>query len=86
MRVSAFVERGRELLAIERAREMEMAAETAVDREDVEDVDDESSGFVSEESSEFGAAVSGLRLVGATRGSDGKALVVLRAADGDEKL
>ena len=83
VRVSAFVERGRELLAIERAREMEMAAETAVDREDVEDVDDESSGFVSEESSEFGAAVSGLRLVGATRGSDGKALVVLRAADGE---
>jgi hypothetical protein len=83
VRVSTFVERGRELLAIERAREMEMAAETAVDREDVEDVDDESSGFVSEESSEFGAAVSGLRLVGATRGSDGKALVVLRAADGE---
>ena len=83
VRVSTFVERGRELLAIERAREMEMAAETAVDREDVEDVDDESSGFVSEESSEFGAAVSGLRLVGATRGSDGKALLVLRAADGE---
>lgn len=81
--VLMFVECGWELLVIECVREMEMVAETVVDCEDVEDVDDELFGFVFEELSEFGVVVFGLCLVGVMCGLDGKVLVVLCVVDGE---
>ena len=78
-RVASHVAVGRELLELERACEL---ASTITSSE--LDGTYELSEFDSESLAEREARVGGLRLVGATRGADGLALLVVRAMDGNE--
>ena len=75
-RVSAFSARGRELLELE--REGEITARASNWREFAsEDGDERGDDALAEHSSDF-SRVGGLRVVGATRGAEGRALLVLR--------
>ena len=75
-RIGAFVCRGKELLALERARELEDTAVGALITEDADDADVETAVAA--------AADAGLRLVGATRSADGNTLLVLRSSVEDD--
>lgn len=76
-RVSAFSERGRELLELE--REGEIAARASNWREfSTEDGEERGDDALAEQSSDF-SRVGGLRVVGSTRDAEGRALLVLRA-------
>lgn len=77
-RIGAFVARGKELLALERARELEDTAVGALVTEDADDAD------VVEPVVAAGGDAAGLRLVGATRSTDGKTLLVLRSSMEDD--
>ena len=75
-RVSAFSERGRELLELE--REGEIAARASNWREfSAEDGEERGDDAAAEQSSDF-SRVGSLRVVGSTRGAEGRALLVLR--------
>ena len=75
-RIGAFVCRGKELLALERARELEDTAVGALITEDADDADVETAVAA--------VADAGLRLVGATRSADGNTLLVLRSSVEDD--
>lgn len=76
-RVARHVDVGQELLDVERA--CELASSSSMD-----EFNGEASDFDEESLAERETRASGLRLVGATRGGDGRALLVLRATDGKD--
>ena len=77
-RIGAFVARGKELLALERARELEDTTVGALVTDDADDAE------VVDPVVAAGGDAAGLRLVGATRSTDGKTLLVLRSSVEDD--